>query len=276
MLHRRAPHTRERLAAVFWAEYPAQIARKYLRQNLWRLRQALESIGTPANDYLGCNDEEIAFTGAGSYWLDIEIFETTLTRYQNIAGEALTTEQAGQLEEAMALYTGDLLEGLYEDWCLLERERLRILYLNGLNKLMTFHAFHRNYERGLAYGERILTFDKVREKVHRQMMQLYWLLGDRAAALAQFRRCVQILQEELVVPPMPETECLYQQMVSNQYPASLSLVNLSHPAELSQLRPELVEQTLQRIRQLRATVEAVKTELDALESLLNPFSSGTG
>ena len=46
--------------------------------------------------------------------------------------EPLKSEQVAELEAAVKLYTGDLLEGLYTDWCLLERERFRLLYPDGL------------------------------------------------------------------------------------------------------------------------------------------------
>ena len=42
---------------------------------------------------------------------------------------------------------------------------------------MVFHEAHSAYERGLACGERILAQDDIREKTHRDVMRLYWLLA---------------------------------------------------------------------------------------------------
>jgi DNA-binding SARP family transcriptional activator len=205
--------------------------------------------------------------------LDIEHFETTITRYQDLEGQALTPEQASDLEEAIDLYVGDMLEGVYEDWCLSERERLSLLHLNALTKLVLFHEANGTYERGLAYGERILAYDNTRETVHHSMMRLYWLLGDRSAALAQYKRCVQVLRDELGIPPMPETSLLYQNMVRNQFmptnrsPApDISLPGSSQSNESLQL---LAAHALQKVSQLQKVIEETNVELQRLEQLIS-------
>ena len=40
------------------------------------------------------------------------------------------------MEEAVGLYVGDLLPACYDDWVLLERERLRQRYINALEQLI--------------------------------------------------------------------------------------------------------------------------------------------
>ena len=45
LLNRHHPHYRERLAAVFWGDSPTAVARKSLRNALWRLRCALHAAG---------------------------------------------------------------------------------------------------------------------------------------------------------------------------------------------------------------------------------------
>jgi DNA-binding SARP family transcriptional activator len=216
------PHQRERLAAVFWGDHPVDASRKYLSQTLWRLRQLLQAVGAPSHEYLTITNETITFNQASPYWLDIEYFETVIKRYQGISGRHLTPDQADELETAVALYTEELLAGVYEDWLLYDRERLNLLYLDSLSKLMIFHQCHHAYERGLTYGERLLKFDNTREQAHRQIMHLYWLAGDRSAAMAQYKQCVQILRDELGIAPMLETSRLYQQIVHNQLRPSLN------------------------------------------------------
>jgi DNA-binding SARP family transcriptional activator len=273
LLNRHHSHHRERLAALFWSEYPTATSRKYLRNALWRLRQALQLVGAPADEYLSISDDSVAFSTSSRYWLDIEVFETTINRYQDLSGHELTPEQAAHLEEAIDLYIGDLLEGIYEDWCLYDRERLSLLYLNALSKLIVFHEVNSAYERGLTYGERILARDHTREKVHRQMMRLYWLLGDRNAALAQYKRCVQILREELGILPMEETRLLYEQMVHNQFDPT------SQPARHDVLSPitiksddftqPLAEQALQKLQHLEALIEETSAELRHIKRLIS-------
>lgn len=273
LLNRHHPHHRERLAALFWSEYPTTTSRKYLRNALWRLRHALQSVGAPADKYLLISDDSVSFVSSIRYWLDVEVFETTITRYQDLSGQELTPEQAAHLKEAVDLYVGDLLEGVYEDWCLYDRERLSLLHLNALSKLMVFHELSGTYERGLAYGERILACDHTREKVHRQMMRLYWLLGDRNAALAQYKRCVQVLREDLGIPPMEETRLLYKRMVHNQSDPTSRPVRHDDPLSFTiksddSIQP-LAEHALQKLQRLQAIIEETSVELRYIERLIS-------
>ena len=281
LLNRHHPHHRERLAALFWSEYPTTSSRKYLRNALWRLRHALQSVGAPGDEYLLISDDSISFVSSSRYWLDVEAFETTITRYQDLSEQELTPEQAAHLEEAVDLYVGDLLEGVYEDWCLYDRERLSLLHLNALSKLMVFHELNGTYERGLAYGERILARDHTREKVHRQMMRLYWLLGDRNAALAQYKRCVQVLREDLGIPPMEETRLLYKRMVHSQSDPSTGSgerptsrpVRHEDPLSITiksddSVQP-LAEHALQKLQRLQAIIEETSVELRYIERLIS-------
>ena len=269
LLNRGRNLSRERLAAVFWGEYPTPVSLKYLRNCIWRMRKGLESAGIPTDAYLSVSDGGVSFRRSGRYWLDVEVFETQLTPFHSLPGEVLTPEQATQLGKAVDLYAGDLLEGVYEDWCLCDRERLRLAYLEALGKLIAFHEARGEYEQGLACGERILAHDNIRESVHRQMMRLYWLQGDRAAALAQYKRCAQVLREALGIQPMDETTRLYQQIAHSQFqPAVLREAPLTWAVDPDGSQTLAAEYILQRVHYLQAMVEEARTELGAIEPLL--------
>ncbi len=216
---------------------------------------------------MSIGDDSVCFSRLASYWLDVEAFENLIGSYGDSPNSVLTSERAAQLAEAVDLYTGDLLEGVYEDWCLYDRERLRLLYLNGLGRLLAYHAAHGGYEQALNYGERILAHDNTRESVHRQMMQLYWLLGERAAALAQYKRCAQILRDTLDISPMEETRRLYNEMLRDgcnptEWPLGYHNTVAAAPGS------SLARDTLERLRRLSAMVDEARIELRGLEHLL--------
>jgi DNA-binding SARP family transcriptional activator len=262
LLNLRHPLLRDQLAAVFWGDFPVQSSRKYLRNALWKLRQELEAAGVTPEDFLLVNDESVSFIQSSAYDLDVERFERVVSAFQDVPGQQLTPDQANELEKTIELYGGDLLEGVYEDWAIYDRERLHLLYLSTLSKLIGFHEVYGHYERGLAYGERILVRDNTREHVHLQMMRLYWLAGDRPAALAQYRRCAQILRDELNILPMKETSAVYQQMIHNQYPG------LSAATETNSVPPLVNENLILRLQRLQQVIEDTRIELSQLEALL--------
>jgi DNA-binding SARP family transcriptional activator len=272
LLNRGQIHPREHLAAVFWGEYPTRKSRKYLRNALWRVRHRFQSSGIPVEEYLHIQDDSVCFALEGRYWLDVEDFETAVLRCQEVTGRELGVEEASHLEKTCDLYSGDLLTGVYEDWCIYERERLSLLHLNTLSKLMLFHEFNGSYERGLDFGRRILACDNTRERVHRRLMRLYWLSGNRGAALAQYKLCAQILYETLGISPLEETTHLYQQMKYGQFnPGIWANYKDSRPlvsAAREDSVPLLAEQTLQGVRQLQVNVEEISAQLRQVERQL--------
>ncbi len=115
--------TREELAAVFWAEDEPPQANHSLRQSLSWLRARLEPDGTVPGSVLQ-TPPRMGAVGLqpGSYTSDVMRFESLL---RDSARPNLSPDARGQLlQRALALYRGDLLPGVYDDWAQTERERL--------------------------------------------------------------------------------------------------------------------------------------------------------
>ena len=266
LLNRNRSQPRERLAAVFWGQHSSATARKYLRNALWRLGQLVSGAAScEIQEYLNISDTAIGFQPRAEYWLDIEAFERSAAVCKSTAGASLSAEQAEGLETAVGLYEGDLLESIYEDWTLYERERLRLLYIASLNKLMLYYGTQSRPEMGLAHGERILALDPAREKIHRQMMWLYWLQGDRSAALAQYKRCRQILREEFGVRPMQETKRLYTAIRQNADAPKAWSEEAGEPEAALRVSAD----ALRQLHNLQKLADRINDELRTLEGLLN-------
>src|SRR6266545_2887415 len=211
LLHRDRPHPRETLAGLLWGETSTAQSRANLRRTICQLQRALGDQGCAL-----LVDEWVQIAPQADLWLDVARFEQAFALVQAQPGERLDDRCAKIVEEAVALYTGDLLGGCYQDWCLFERERLQNIYLALLDKLMAYCEAHRTYEQGLGYGTRILRCDRAHEQTHRRMMRLRYLAGDRTAALRQYQRCVAALQEELGIAPTELTQALYVQIRANR------------------------------------------------------------
>ncbi len=108
---------REKLASMLWAETSEANARSYLRQALWRIRKALESSLLKPEDYLKINEINVSVRSGSDFWVDAHLLLAP--------AEGQTIDQ---IIQAVSLYRGELLPGFYEEWVLLERDRLQAAY----------------------------------------------------------------------------------------------------------------------------------------------------
>lgn len=253
LLYRQRAHPRESLAALLWENGSSAGSKKYLRQALWQLQSALqeESGIHGREDVLDLESEWLGVSPRANLWLDVAELERAHGSCRGIPGNRMDDGQAEDLKSAVELYTGDLLEGCYEDWCLFERERLQTQYLAILDKLMGYCESHGEYESGLAYGTRILKLDQAQEQAHRRMMRLHCLRGNRTAALRQYERCRRALDEELGVAPASDTVALCQRIRQDRFQTSAPVSG----NEARRVRAEPLPSVLNGLRALRTDLE---------------------
>jgi DNA-binding SARP family transcriptional activator len=267
LLNRHTVYTREQLATLFWSDRPSPVARKNLRNSLWRLSQSFQTVGGSLEALVCIDGEQISFAQKANYQVDIDKFETAIRYSQASSSQELKADQARLLEEAVELYTGDLLEGVYEDWCTYEREHLRLAFLNMLIRLVDHHVSKGNYARGLDYGQRILTLDPTRERIHRQIMLIRWLTGDREAAIQQYRACCTVLQTELGLKPMQETQHLYESIRrSSSQPKEPAGEVIQWPTR--ETTSPTVKEMIHKLHFLEMIIEQTHTELHVLEKMI--------
>lgn len=214
LLHRHRSHRREMLMNLFWSDCDEQRAKRCLSTTIWRLRSELRQATTSTIYIHSPVPGEIGFNIENEYWLDIAVFEEKIAHVLAQPAVQLSSNDAQELTDALKLYTGDLLEGIYDDWVLVERERLRMLHLRGLAHLMIHYRECGSFEQSLVYAQKILDIDPLREEVHREVMRLYLQIGQRAMAVRQFHICRKVLATELGITPMAETRALYHQIAA--------------------------------------------------------------
>jgi DNA-binding SARP family transcriptional activator len=263
VLYRRV-HARDVLLDLFWGEYSEDRARKCLNTALWRLRKVLEPAGVPRGTYLMTTSMgKVGFNCRSKYCLDVAEFEKHTQEALARPFNALTAVQARTLEDTLSLYTGGLLEGFYDDWVLRERERLYSLELRGLAHLLKYHRHHKDYQKALACGQKILDLDPLREEIHREMMRLHAANRQRTLSIRQYEACCRILDEDLSVGPMEETRLLHDQICS-QKKYDLNSSNL-------QIRSGTARQTLHQARKALREFDRISEHLQGLTRRLEQF-----
>jgi len=211
LLRRDRPHPREILASMLWGDNTTEVSKKYLRQALWQL-QTIVRDGMERLSILMADRESVQVKLANGVWLDVALFENACAQALRVHHSQLTEPQAQALRSAIDLYRGDLLEGWYQEWCLIERERLQNMYLLSLEKLMHYSEERQQFAFGLEMGDRILRLDRAHEGAYQSLMRMHYVVGNRAGALRQYQRCESALREELGVRPGRRTRELLEQI----------------------------------------------------------------
>lgn len=103
LLHRGQPHTREALACELWAEAPAAQSKKYLRQSLWQLQQALDPQELSQTPLLRSDHEWVALHPAAEVHVDAAQFERAFAAVRDRSGATLEPEQARDAQSAATL-----------------------------------------------------------------------------------------------------------------------------------------------------------------------------
>lgn len=180
---------RPRLGDQLWPTLDESSARRNLRRELARLREA------GADGLLHVEGDWLA--------LDHNV-EIDLARFE-------AAVNAGDSARALALWRGPLADGLsfddapaFDRWLDAQRERARGLW----RVAMLAAAEAATADRALVLWQALLAEDPLQEQHHRAVMRLHAAAGRREAALAQYAQLQALLRDELGLAPVAETAAL--------------------------------------------------------------------
>ncbi len=208
-LHASTPQSRMQLAYLLWPDSTDVQARANLRTLVHRLRQTLPH----ADVFLYADRHALQWQSRAPWTLDVLDFERAFTRANEAeqANDLLVMRQA--LEEVVALYRGDLLPGCYDEWLIPERDRLRQVFLEALERLIVVQEGERDYRAAVRSAQRLLQHDPLHETTYRHLMRLYAVLDDQASAVRTYHTCVTVLERELATEPSWATREVYERLV---------------------------------------------------------------
>lgn len=187
---------RDPITALFWPELDQEHARGALRQALRFLRRELGGgvVATRGEEEIGIH--------AAALQCDAPAFEAAC--------------DAGRPEEALALYRGDFLEGLFvseastelEHWIEQERNRLRARAAEAAWALASQRRTAGDTVQASVMAQRAASLAPDSETELTRLIRFLDELGDRAAALAAYEEFARRLQQEFGATPSPETHAL--------------------------------------------------------------------
>jgi DNA-binding SARP family transcriptional activator/DNA polymerase III delta prime subunit len=200
-----SPVPRERAAFAFWPDSTDEQALTNLRNLLHRLRDVLPESET----YLQFNRHHVWWRQSGACRFDVADFTAALAGAAAAERSGNVSATCRALEEALALYAGDLLPNCYDDWIMGERERLRQAFLHGLDQLVLLLERQQAFDPAIRYAQLLIRRDPLHEAAYRHLMRLHLATGDRANALRVYHACASQLRRELGVDPGTATQAVY-------------------------------------------------------------------
>ena len=223
LAHRSRPVSQDHLMGWLWPHSNLKKARWSLNSTIHTLRKLLSECGAAA----GSANRSYVVLEEGYYRLcsevqilsDVDEFDTHYERGRRLHREEGTLERAAaHYERAISLYRGEyLVEDLYEDWTMVERERLSNAYIDMLGRLAEYYHRTNQHQESIRACYRILEKDRCHEESYRALMRSYSCLGLRGRALRQYRLCERILRQEYGSAPSAETQALYLSLLTEHH-----------------------------------------------------------
>jgi DNA-binding SARP family transcriptional activator len=213
LAHRDSPVSRDHLMEWLWPESTLKKARSSLNVAICSLRRLLSECSVGLQDYILL--EEGYYRLCPSIWVvtDVEEFDLRYEQGRRLEKTNLT-QGAAEYERAIELYRGEyLLDDLYEDWTMIERERLSNTYIDMLERLAVYYKQSEQLRESIRICYRILEKDRSHENSHLLLTEAYALLGSYGRALHQYRLFKGVLKRTHGTEPSVETEERFEKVL---------------------------------------------------------------
>ncbi len=200
-------HSREALAEMLWPGLPQTSAATNFRHILSSLRKTIgDRLARPP--FLWITRETVQINRSSSLQVDQWDFEKAFNQSPDAGQKQPSTLHLASICD---LYHGPFLDGLdchsepFDRWVQVYRAGNHSKITKSLLDLASLYASAGSCAASIQIAQRLLAMEPWQETAHRLVMSGLARQGERAAALAQYELCCQILKNELNLEPEPET-----------------------------------------------------------------------
>jgi DNA-binding SARP family transcriptional activator len=207
---------REALCNLLWPNQTEAEAKCQLRKTLWRLRSALSPLEQESNTEVICISEHQVGLDHAQIASDYWRFTDAMKSLELKSDTQLDCADARVLLTAIELNSDTFATGVFDEWCLAEKESMEGARLGAMERLIGYHRAHEHWQQAISRAQEALTLDPIREHLHYSVMACHLSLGDRASAIRQYKRCEEVLKSELGIGPSTELRALYQRLTDQR------------------------------------------------------------
>jgi predicted ATPase/DNA-binding SARP family transcriptional activator len=225
-------HARETLIDMLWPESEPESGRHNLSLALSSLRSQLEPPGVSDGAVIVADRFSVELNPE-AVTTDVNVFEQSVRRALQARNEP---DRVELLAEAADAYGGDLLPGFYEDWVLVEQQRLAERYVQTAMQLVGLLVRQGDTDRALAYAQTAARNAPLHEEVQRDLIQLLADRGELDAARRQFREYERLAMEKLGHGPSGPTLQLARQIDAMLSATDYQALPIIEPADAPSLQ----------------------------------------
>jgi len=178
------PLLRAYVAGCLWLDKSSERSYANLRSALWRLRR-------PAVGLIDCQGHHLRLAA------DVDVDLRHLVRL----ARSHLDDGGDPTEATVVLLKGDLLPDWYDDWVVVERERLRQLRLHALEAHCVRLTGCGRFGEAVDVGMAAVSAEPLRESAHRALIAAHLAEGNTVEAARQYVRFRDLAWDELGVEP---------------------------------------------------------------------------
>ena len=213
LAHRDRQVSRDHLMEWLWPESTPRKARSSLNVAICTLRKLLAECSAGLRNCILLEEGYYRLCPTVRVETDVEEFDLRYERGRCLE-KTNRIDGVAEYERAVELYRGEyLLVHLYEDWTMVERERLSNAYMDMLERLAVYNKQTEQLRESIQLCYRILEKDRSHENSHLLLTEAYALLGSYGRALHQYRLFRGVLKSTNGTEPSVETKRRFERVL---------------------------------------------------------------
>jgi LuxR family transcriptional regulator, maltose regulon positive regulatory protein len=197
--------TKGEVGLILWPDASSSELKLRFKNAIYRMRHAIGS------DVVLFQDNIYMFNRAVDHDYDVQTFISAIKIARE---EKQDMKKIKALSRAVAVYKGEYLPSLDEEWVILDREKYKNMYIQAAEELAELYLKLDDVEKTIQAGQNALDEDPYYEPLHRIIMQAYAIRGDRASVSRQYEKCRKMLMDGIGLEPSEQTDQLFRDLIA--------------------------------------------------------------
>ncbi|SHK47860.1 tetratricopeptide repeat protein [Paramaledivibacter caminithermalis] len=200
--------TRDELVTLFWSDSPDKVAKKNLRNAMYKIRKTfdMDIIISPQKSIVFLNPDIVVRS-------DLELL--------------LNSDN-----DCINIYDGEFLKGFgvknaegFENWLFSKRQYYKDIYISKLYNLIDNFLEKKNFEKAEECAKLIIAEDEFDERPYRVLMNVYKNQGVYNKAIELYNKLENLLETELGITPDIKTKNIIHDIKKNRKAKQISYDN---------------------------------------------------